>query len=101
MSKFIYIYKGPVKEMTPEEGAAWGSWMGGVGSALVDQGSPCGGGTVVVDDGSSAKISGITGYTIVEAKDLNAATALTKGHPLLSGNKGLYSVEVLELIDMM
>jgi hypothetical protein len=101
MSKFIYLYRGPFKEMTPEQGAAWGSWMGQIGSALVDQGSPCGGGTVVVDDGSSAKISGITGYTIVEANDLNAATALTKGHPLLTDNKGLYSVEVLELIDMM
>lgn len=101
MSKFIYLYKGPFKEMTPEEGAAWGAWMGNAGSALVDQGSPCGGGTVVVDDGSSGKISNITGYSIVEAKDLKAATALTKGHPLLSGNKGLYSVEVLELIEMM
>jgi hypothetical protein len=101
MSKFIYLYRGPFKEMTPEEGAKWGSWMVNTGPALLDQGSPCGDGTVVVDDGSNTKISGITGYTIVEAKDLNAATALTKGHPLLTGNKGLYSVEVLELIDMM
>lgn len=101
MSKFIYLYRGPFKEMTPEEGAKWGAWLGNIGAALIDQGSPCGGGKVVVDDGSSAKISGITGYTLVEAKDLNAATALTKGHPLLTGNQGLYSVEVLELIDMM
>lgn len=101
MSKFIYLYRGPFKEMTPEEGAAWGSWMGQIGPALVDQGSPCGGGNVVVDNGSSAKVSGITGYSIVEAKDLSAATALTQGHPLLTGDKGLYSVEVLELIDMM
>ncbi len=101
MSTFIYLYRGPFKEMTPEEGAKWGTWLGNMGAALIDQGSPCGGGTVIVDDGSSAKISGITGYTLVEAKNLDAAAALTKGHPLLTGNQGLYSVEVLELIDMM
>lgn len=100
MSKFIYLYKGPFKEMTPEDGAAWGAWMGKLGASLVDMGQPCGGGTVVVDDGSTAKISNITGYSIVEASNLKEATALTKGHPLLGGNKGLYSVEVLELIEM-
>lgn len=100
MSRFIYLYKGPFMEMTPEQGAAWGSWMGSLGSALLDQGSPCGSGAVVVDDGSSAKISNTTGYTIVEASNLKAATALTKGNPLLVGNKGLHSIEVFELIEM-
>lgn len=100
MSKFIYIYKGPFMEMTPEQGAAWGSWMDSVGSALVDQGAPCGDGTVVVDDGSSPKVSNTTGYTIVEAPNLKAAAALTKGHPLLVDNKGLHSIEIFELIQM-
>ena len=100
MSKFIYIYKGPFMEMTPEQGAAWGAWMGKLGASLVDQGAPCGKGDVVVDDGSSAKISNTTGYTIVEAANLKAATALTKGHPLLAGNKGLHRIEIFELIEM-
>lgn len=87
-------------EMTPEQGAKWGVWMGEIGAALLDEGAPCAGGTVVVDNGSSAKTSNVTGYSIIEAADLKAATALTKGNPLLSGNKGLYSIEVLELIEM-
>jgi hypothetical protein len=100
MSKFIYIYRGPMAEMTEEGGAAWGAWMGQLGSAMLDMGAPFGNGTVIVDDGSASKLLNLTGYTIVEAADLKAATALTKGNPLLSGNKGLYSIEIFELIAM-
>jgi hypothetical protein len=100
MSKFIYIYRGPVAEMSEEDGAAWGAWMGKLGSSMLDMGAPFGHGTVVVDDGSTSKLLNLTGYTIVEAADLTAAAALTNGNPLLLGNKGLYSIEIFELIAM-
>ena len=46
MAKFIYLYRGPAPDLTPEQGAermaAFGAWMEKVGPALVDAGSPFG-----------------------------------------------------------
>lgn len=108
MSKFIYLYKGPATpmdqftdELAAEQTAAWGAWMGKVGSALVDGGAPfAGGGTSIVDDGSTAGATDLTGYTIVEAADLAAAKALTEGHPFLTEGKGRFSLEIFELGSM-
>lgn len=105
MPKFMMIYKGEatdMSEMTPEEGQAvmakWGAWMENVGGALTDIGSPFGPGTSVVDDGTSASASSLTGYSIVDAGDIDAARALTAGHPYLSEGKGDYAIDVFELL---
>lgn len=108
MSKFIYLYRGPATPMdqfTEEQSAAqmeaWGAWMGKVGPALVDGGAPFAGGTAVVDDGSTeAASSDLTGYTIVEAENLEAAKAFTQGHPFLSEGNGKFRLEIFELVDM-
>ncbi len=99
------IYKGEatdMSEMTPEEGQAvmakWGAWMEQVGSALTDVGSPFGPGTSVVDDGTSGTATSLTGYSIVEAADIDAAKALTAGHPFLSEGKGDYAIDIFELL---
>ena len=105
MSKYIMIYSGPasdVSEMTEAQGKAvmekWGAWMGKVGGAIVDVGSPFGPGTSVVDDGSARRSAELSGYSIVEAASLEAAKALTDGHPFLSEGKGKYAIEVFELV---
>ena len=107
MSKFIYIYQGPATPMdqfTPEqsekETAAWGAWMGRIGSALVDGGAPFARGAAVVDDGSTAAAADLTGYSIVEAADLDQAKALADGHPFLSEGKGRFSLQIFELGQM-
>lgn len=107
MSKFIYIYKGPATPMdqfteaqAAEEMAAWGAWMGKVGAALIDGGAPFGARTSVVDDGTGAEASELQGYTIVEADNLDAAKALTEGHPFLSEGHGRFSLDIFELVDM-
>lgn len=107
MSKFIYIYKGPATPMdqfTPEqsekETAAWGAWMGRIGSALVDGGAPFAGGTAVVDDGSTAAAADLTGYSIVEAASLDEAKSLADEHPFLSEGKGRFSLQIFELGQM-
>ena len=105
MAKFILLYKGPAtpqSEITPEVGAqlmqAWESWMGKVGSALVDAGAPfTGTSTAVVADGTTRSASDLTGYTIVEAADLNAARALVGGNPFLDDGSSKFAVEVYEL----
>lgn len=63
-----------------------------------DVGSPFGPGTSVVDDGTTGKAASLTGYSIVEAADMAAATALSEGHPYLSEGKGNFSIDVFELM---
>ena len=105
MAKYILMYKGEATDMsamTPEEGAAvmakWGAWMGTVGPALVDIGSPFGSGDSVVDDGSAGSAASLTGYSIVEADSMETALGLTDGHPYLSEGKGDYAIDVYELM---
>ncbi len=89
-------------DMSPEEQqevmTKWGEWMQRVGPALSDVGAPFGPGASVVDDGSMASPSSMSGYSIVEAADLDAAKALTSGHPYLSEGKGDYAIDIFELM---
>lgn len=105
MPKYMMVYKGEatdMADMTPEEGQAvlakWGEWMENIGSALDDIGSPFGPGKSVVDDGTTGEAAALTGYSIVEANDLDHAHSLTQGHPYLSEGAGNYSIEVFELM---
>jgi hypothetical protein len=105
VSKYLYLYRGPatpMEDFTPEQSAeqtkAWGDWMGGVGSALTDFGTPFGERTAVADDGSSKTPSDQNGYSIVEADSLDAARDLVKGHPFLSEGKGRFTIEIFELV---
>jgi hypothetical protein len=107
MSKFIYLYRGPaapIETFTPEQSAeqmaAWGAWMGRVGSALVDGGAPFGARSAVSDDGTTPDASDQNGYTIVEADSIDTARGLLDGHPFLSEGKGRFTVDIYELTPM-
>jgi hypothetical protein len=103
--KYMMIYRGEatdLADLSEEEAAAvlekWRSWMDRVGPSLVDLGAPFGGGTAVIDDGTSGPASSLAGYSIVEAGDLSHAAALADGHPFLSEGQGDYAIEVFELM---
>jgi hypothetical protein len=105
MSRYMLIYNGAAtdpSQMSPEDAAkvmdGWRSWVGTVGPALVDVGTPFGAGTSIVDDGSSADASALSGYSIVEAGSLAEARALAESHPFLSQGQGNYAVEVYEML---
>jgi len=107
MAKFLYLYRGPATPMdqfTPEQSAeqmeAWGQWIGRLGPALVDVGSPFGARSAVADDGSSPAAGDLNGYSIVEADGVEAARALVDKHPFLSEGRGRFSVEIFELVPM-
>ena len=104
MTKYIYVYHGGTAPDSPEESqkvmAEWMAWFGEMGDAVVDGGSPLGmsktvsaGG--VADDGGANPASG---YTIVNANDMDAAVAMAKGCPMVKSGNG--SVEVAECMDM-
>jgi hypothetical protein len=103
MPKYNLIYKGEATDMgdmTEEQQgevlAKWDSWMQKVGPAMVDLGTPFGPGSTVVDDGSRGTAATLTGYSIIEAGDMDAAIALVDGHPYLSEGKGNFAVDIFE-----
>ena len=80
--------------------AAWGNWFGTLGPAIVDAGNPFGPSASVSSGGSisDGASSGLTGYSVLSADSLAAASDLAKGCPILA-NGG--SVEVYETFAVM
>ena len=98
MARFLLVTRGGSMPESPEEGArvmqAWTDWFTKLGDAIVDLGSPVSQMRTVAADGSVGSGDGhpITGYTVVQADDLEAAVGLAKGAPL----DGDMSIEVAE-----
>jgi|SRR5579859_4006642 len=91
MANFVLLYTGGGMPATEAEQAAsmqaWGAWLGGLGSALVDGGNPF---TPVaktisakgeVSDAPAGTLA--TGYSIIKADSLDAAIKLSQGCPQL------------------
>ena len=102
MSSYIFAYHGGKKPESPEAGAElmtkWRAWIGGLGDAVVNPGTPVGmsktvssGG--VSNDGGSNPLSG---FSIVEAESMDAALEIAKGCPHLEHG----TIEVAEMMKM-
>jgi hypothetical protein len=104
MANYLLAYKGGGMAQTDAEReaamAAWGSWFQNLGQALVEAGNPFGPSATVSSDGSvgDGGQSGLTGYSVIGAVSLAAATELAKGSPVLAAGG---SVEVYEAIELM
>ncbi|WP_412565081.1 YciI family protein [Thalassobius sp. MITS945101] len=103
MPKFMYIYHGGKAPESPEEGAevmaAWNAWFEGMGAAVVDGGNPAGmsksvSASGVAEDGGANPVSG---YSLVNAADHDAAVEMAKTCPILSDGG---TVEVAEAMEM-
>jgi hypothetical protein len=77
MAKYLYVFHGGSTPKTDADKAkvmdAWGKWMGGMGSAIVDGGHPVGKSSTVNSDGSVSDNGGsnpTSGYTLIEAATL-------------------------------
>ena len=104
MAKFLLVYHGGKPPASKEEGAklmdAWGKWFGSLGSAVIDGGNPVSASSTVNSDGSVVDNGGAnptSGYSLLEASDLDDALAKAKGCPLLSSGG---SIEVAQAMDM-
>lgn len=105
MAKFLFVYHGGGKNPESEEEVAkvmdeWGQWFGGMGAAVIDGGNPVGQSNTVNADGSVSDNGGAnpaTGYSLIEASDLDDAAAKAKACPILKSGG---SIEIAEAIDM-
>ena len=104
MSKYLFVYHGGKNPDSEEDVVkvmnAWGEWMGAMGPAVVDGGNPVGMSSTVQADGSVAGDGGAnpaSGYSLIEAADLDEALAKARGCPILQDGG---TVEVAETFDM-
>lgn len=104
MPKYILAYHGGGTPQSESEQAAavaaWGAWFGSLGDAVVDMGNPTGASQTLATDGSTSAGGGsnpVTGYSLLNAPDLDAAVSLAKGCPIFAGGG---TIEVAEAIEM-
>jgi hypothetical protein len=99
MGKYVLAYRGGGMAETAEAQQQvmeqWMGWFGQLGAAVVDGGAPFGPAKTIAGSGSVSDGGGaaLTGYSILEAADLDEAVAKAKGCPVLSSGG---SVEVYE-----
>jgi hypothetical protein len=98
------VYQGGKMPETETERAttmqAWETWMGGLGTNLVDGGNPFGPSKTVTNSGTvtDGATSGLSGYTIIKANTMDEAVTAAKTCPVMLGGA---SIEVYETIDVM
>ncbi len=89
MPNFMLAYHGETKPESPEKGveqrARWMAWLGGLGEAVVNPGTPLGQSMTVsaegvADDGGPNPMSG---FSVVKADDIEAALEMAKNCPFL------------------
>ncbi|TFB12577.1 hypothetical protein E3V33_05250 [Candidatus Marinimicrobia bacterium MT.SAG.4] len=86
MKKFILLYYGFVTP-TKEIGEAWGKWFESVGDKFVDTGSPFGYGREITKTGTkelTLDLDAITGYSIINAVDMDEAESIAKTNPMIT-----------------
>jgi hypothetical protein len=109
MKKYIVLYHAPassmgkMKNMSPEEMKKgmepWMKWAKQCGKGLVDLGSPLGNGQKLSSKGSSRSNREVVGYSVLQAKDMDAAKGMLKEHPHLKW-AGQCEIEVHESMPM-
>jgi len=104
MANYVFAYTGGTMADTEAAQqaamAAWGAWFGTLGKAVVDAGNPFGPAATIAADGSVSEggSARLTGYSILAADSLGAATTLAKDCPVLTGGG---AVEVYEIFPAM
>lgn len=105
MPKYLITYHGgATPDNTTEEErnqimAAWQTWMGGLGDSLLDPGNPTSQSKLIRSNGSVEDTGDdrATGYTLLNAADMDDALAKAKGCPHLESGG---SIGVHETFDM-
>lgn len=101
MPKFILAFRGGMPK-SPEEGqkmmADWNGWMEQLGSHLVDKGAGFGKSRFLSAPDREEKVGDpLSGYSIVEAADIEAALDMARKNPIFSLGG---TIEVAECMQM-
>lgn len=104
MANYLLVYRGGAMPETKEQQdavmAAWTTWFGQLGDALVDGGNPASQTKVVDKDGnvSQGDTNSPTGYSIIKADSIDSAVTLAKGCPVFLGGAMIDVVETFAVM---
>jgi hypothetical protein len=95
MPKYVFTYRSPFDaiEADPASITPWLTWFGEIKDSIVDLGQPVSQARRVGSDSAQT----LTGYSVINAEDLDAALAIAGTCPAIDRGFG---VEVGELIEM-
>ena len=101
MPKYVIAYLGGKQMPNPQDRAAhmakWKAWVDGLGSAMVNPGTPLGQGKLVSSDCVSERgPNALTGFSIVLADNMDAALEIAQCCPFLE----IGTIEVAEAMEM-
>jgi hypothetical protein len=101
MPKYVIAYLGGKKLENPEQRAAhmarWKAWVDGLGTAMVNSGTPLGPGKLVNSKGISERGPNcLTGFSIVSADNMDAALQIAQRCPFLD----IGTIELAEMMEM-
>ena len=109
MGKYVVLYYAPksageaMSAATPEDMKKgmelWMTWAERCGEGLVDIGAPLGGGRKVTKSGTTPSDKDVTGYSVLQAENMEAAQALLTDHPHLGWEAGC-EIEIHEAIPL-
>ena len=94
MKKYMFLMFG-FEKPTPEIMSAWGKWFESIADKVVDQGGFHGDAKEISDAGTKDLPMGmesITGYTIINAENIDEAERLAQGNPYIA------SIRVYEIM---
>jgi hypothetical protein len=99
MNTYVLTFRGQAgREVPADADEKWGAWFAELGSSIASPGSRVGEvATVAADEPGDPASAVLTGYMLVSADSLSAATDLARGCPGLADG---VSVEVGELVEM-
>jgi hypothetical protein len=101
MPAFLVTYHGggmPEGEEARQQAMAdFGAWVGKTGGALTDPGAPLGPAVTVSADGvRPGDADGhVSGYSVVQADDMDSAVALVRDHPFVTRGGSLQVTEAV------
>lgn len=104
MPQFIFAYHGgkmpESEDEIQKEMALWEAWFAEMGDAVVIPGNPVGQSKTVTVSGitDNGGANPLTGFTVIDVADVDAATEMAKGCPSVKDGSG--SVEVAPIIEM-
>jgi len=108
VNTFLVLYNSPtpaaemMANVTPEQAeagmAGWTAWADRNRDAILDLGVPLGSGKHLEPGTASAGSSQATGYSIIQADSLDAASKILEDHPHFHTPGG--TIEVLEFLQM-
>jgi len=83
MSEFIFVYRFPENYIgSPEAASLWESWFDAQGTSLFDKGNPV---FVRAATGDTGQDTGLGGYSLITAENIDAAVELALQMPSQSG----------------